>query len=324
MKRRAVLVAMTGVVAIPEISVGQTRSMPEVGFLHPGKVEASNPRLASFAEGLRSKGFIDGSNVSIIVRAADYDVGRLGQFAGELVERKVAVLFAVGPQATREARARTTALAIASLDLESDPVASGFIASLARPGGNLTGLFFDYADFSGKWLELMGELIPGLQRVAALWDPTTGSVQTDAARAIATARGLSLEIVSVESPKVMEAGFRAAVDKKAQAVLLMSSPVFGTVPKQVADLGLRYRLPTISMFPEFAEMGGLITYGADQRDLFRQSGEIVGKILAGARPADLPVERPSRIVLAVNTRTAAALGLTVPSAILLRADQLID
>jgi putative ABC transport system substrate-binding protein len=323
MKRRTLLAAAGGAAAFAS-PCANAQAVRRVGFLHPGKVEAGNVRLAAFAEGLRNKGFVDGRNVSIIVRAADYDPGRTAQFAAELIASKVDVLFAVGAKAIQEARTRTQSLPIVALDLEADPVASGFVQSLARPGGNLTGLFFDFAEFSGKWLEMMGEIIPGLKHVAAVWDPGTGPVQIDAAVTVARTRGVALEVIKVDSPSAMAPGFREAADKKVQAVLILSSPIFGTLARQTADLALAHRLPAITMFPEFAQVGGLIAYGTEQTDLFRQGGEFVGKVLAGANPADLPVERPSRILLAVNMKTAAALGLTIPQVVLLRAVQVIE
>ncbi len=321
MKRRGLL---AGGAAALAASPARAQAVPRVGFLHPGKVEPDNLRLATFADGLRSKGFTNGRNVSIMVRAADFDPGRVAQYAGELIDSKVDVLFAVGSRVIQEARVRTSTIPIVALDLESDPVASGFVKSLARPGGNLTGLFFDFAEFSGKWLEIMGEIIPGLTSAAAIWDPATGPVQIDAAVAVTRQHGVALEVIKCDSPSAIEPSFQAAADKKVQAVLILSSPVFGTVPRLVADAALHRRLPAITMFPEFAEMGGLIAYGTDQRDLFRQSGEIVGRVLAGARPADLPVERPTRILLAVNMKTAAALGVTIPRVILLRADSVVE
>ncbi len=319
MRRRALL---AGLPAWP--AVARAQAIPRVGFLHPGKVEPGNVRLAAFAEGLRSRGYIEGRNVSIIVRAADYDPGRTAQFAAELVDSKVDVLFAVGIKAIQEARVRTSTLPIVALDLEADPVASGFVQSLARPGGNLTGLFFDFAEFSGKWLELMGEIIPGLNHVAAIWDPATGPVQIDAAVAVAKARGVTLEVIKVDSPSAMAPGFKEAAAKNVQAVLILSSPIFGTLPRQTAEAALAIRLPAITMFPEFAQVGGLIAYGTDQTDLFRQGGEVSAKVLAGMKPADLPVERPTRILLAINMKTAAALGITFPQVILLRADTVIE
>jgi putative ABC transport system substrate-binding protein len=149
-------------------------------------------------------------------------------------------------------------------------------------------------------------------------------VQIDAATAVARQRGVALEIIECAAPASIEQGFQQAADRKVQVVLVLSSPVFGTVPQLVSDAALKHKLPAITMFPEFAEVGGLVAYGTDQRDLFHQSGEIVGRVLAGTRPADLPVERPTRILLAVNMKTAAALGVTIPQVVLLRADQVIE
>lgn len=319
MRRRALLASLA---AWP--AVARAQAMPRVGFLHPGKVDPTNMRLATFADGLRSKGYVDGKTVSIVVRAAEFDPSRMTQYAAELIDSKVDVLFAIGRKVIRESLQRTSTLPIVALDLESDPVASGFVKSLANPGGNLTGLFFDFAEFSGKWLEIMGEIIPGLKSAGVVWDPATGRVQIDAAEAVAKKRGVALQIVECDSPSSIEPGFQHAADQKVQAVLVLSSPVFGTVPQLVSSAALKHRLPTITMFPEFAEVGGLVAYGTDQRDLFRQSGEIVGRVLAGTRPADLPVERPTRILLAVNMKTAAAMGVTIPQVLLLRADQVIE
>ncbi|MFI5030252.1 MAG: ABC transporter substrate-binding protein [Reyranellales bacterium] len=319
MRRRALLAALS---AWPAIAHAQ--AMPRVGFLHPGKVDPSNMRLATFADGLRSKGYTDGKNVSIVVRAAEFDPNRVAQYAAELIDSKVDVLFAIGSKVIQEALQRTSTIPIVALDLESDPVASGFVKSLAQPGGNVTGLFFDFAEFSGKWLEIMGEIVPGLKSAGVIWDPATGKVQIDAATTVAKQRGVALEIIECAAPAAIEQGFQQAADKKVQAVLVLSSPVFGTVPQLVSGAALKHRLPTITMFPEFAEMGGLVAYGTDQRDLFRQSGEIVGRVLAGTRPADLPVERPTRILRAVNMTTAAVLGVRFPQVVLLRADQVIE
>jgi putative ABC transport system substrate-binding protein len=321
LRRRNLLAALA---AWPSVARAQSAPAKKVGFLHPGKLEAGDIRLAAFAEGMAGKGFVLGKNLSLMVRVANFDPGRTAQFATELIDGKIDLLFTVGAKATQEARVRTTELPIVALDLESDPVASGFVKSLAIPGGNLTGVFFDFAEFSGKWLEIMGEMLPGLKRAAAIWDPSTGSVQIDAAQAVAKARGVSLEVLKVDAPSGIEPGFREAADKKVQAVLILSSPLFGTLAQEVAGAALKHRLPAITMFPQFAEVGGLIAYGTDQKDLYQQGGEMVGKVLGGVPPARLPVERPTRILLAVNTKTAAALGVKVPQVILMRADAVIE
>lgn len=323
MLKRRLFVAGLGGLTIGASAWAQS-PMPEVGFLHPGSAAALAPRLAAVSEGLRSRGFVDGQNVSVIARMADLDPEKLKVFAGELAQRNVSVILAVGPQAVLDTRAVTSTVPIVALDLESDPVKSGLIERLAHPGGNVTGLFFDFPDFGTKWLELLDETIPGLARLGLLWDPGTGTVQLDAVTAAAEKRKLKLEILKVGGPAEMETAFQTASDAKVQAVLALSSPVFGTIPRQVAETALRYRMPTITLFPEYADAGGLMAYGTNLGDLFRQAGEMVGKVLAGTKPADLPVERPSRFELVVNLKTAAALGITIPPVVQLRADRVIE
>ena len=222
MRRRSLLAATAAAaLAAPP---ARAQAVARVGFLHPGKVDPSNMRLATFAEGLRSKGYVFGRNLEIVVRAAEFDPNRMAQYAAELVDAKVDALFAIGTKAIQEARVRTSTIPIVALDLETDPVEMGFVGSLAHPGGNVTGLFFDFAEFSGKWLEIMAEILPRLGSVAALWDPATGAMQVDAATAVARKRGVALEIIKCNEPSAIEPGFRAAAEKKVQAVLVLSSP----------------------------------------------------------------------------------------------------
>jgi putative tryptophan/tyrosine transport system substrate-binding protein len=299
--------------------------LPEVGFLHPGSVEAaSKVRVAAFLEGLSERGFVEGRNFTLLARFAEYDSGRTDQFAAELVERKASVIFVVGPAAVQKVHALTSTIPIVAMDLESDPVKSAFIASISRPGGNLTGLFFDFPEFSGKWLEILSEILPGLRRVGLLWDPATGPVQLDSVTAAVAGRGLTVEVFKVDAPSLLDQTVAAASAAKVDALIMLSSPVFGTLAKNVADLTLRHHLPAITMFPEFAELGGLVAYGVDLRDLFHQGGGIVAKVLAGTRPADLPAERPARFQLVVNLKTAKALGLPIQSVLLARADEVIE
>ena len=319
MRRRSFLAA---VAALPAMANAQP-AMREVGFIHPGGADSMQPRLAAFADGLSRRGFVEGRNVTVIARAADYDKARIAAYVDELVRRDVAAILAVGPQVVQQTRAATSTIPIVGLDLESDPVKSGFVQSLSHPGGNLTGLFFDFPEFSGKWLEILGEIIPGLERVGVLWDPGTGSVQLDALVEVAARRGVKLQVLKVEKPDQIDGAF-AAAKTQSQAVLALSSPVFGSLTPQVAEASLRHRMPSIMLFPEYGAAGGLIAYGTDLFDLFRQAGEIVGKVLAGAKPADLPVERPSRFRLVVNLTTAKTLGLVIPPVVLLRADEVIE
>jgi putative ABC transport system substrate-binding protein len=319
MRRRSFLAALA---ASPALASAQP-AMREVGFIHPGGPDSMQPRLAAFADGLSRRGFVEGRDVTVIARAADYDKARIAAYADEIVRRNVAAILAVGPQVVLQTRTATSTIPIVGLDLESDPVKSGFVQSLSHPGGNLTGMFFDFPEFSGKWLELLGEVIPGLERVGVLWDPGTGSVQLDALVEVATGRGVRLQVLKVEKPDQIDGAF-ATAKTQSQAVLALSSPVFGSLTSQVAEAALRYRMPSIMLFPEYGGVGGLIAYGTDLFDLFRQAGEIVGKVLAGAKPADLPVERPSRFRLVVNLKTAKILRLVIPPVVLLRADEVIE
>jgi putative ABC transport system substrate-binding protein len=211
-----------------------------------------------------------------------------------------------------------------ALDLETDPLATGIVASLARPGGNVTGIFLDFPELGGKWLELVKQVAPQTVRVAILWDPATGRVPLNGAETAAPALGVQLHILSAGSPSEFEAVFRSAIVARAGAMVILASPVFNTYRRELVALAARNHLPAIMPFPLFAEDGGLIAYGPDLVELYKQGGAMVGRVLKGAKPGDLPVERPSRFVLTVNTRTAKTLGLTIPPSLLLRADQVIE
>ena len=326
MDRRHFLATLGGVAAAgPSMATAQTAAkFPEIGFLYPGASTASVPRIAAFLEGLKSKGYVDGRSITLVVRNAESKSDLFEPLVRELVGRGVRVLFAVGPVMIRYAHAATKTIPIVGMDLETDPVKDGLVKSLAHPGGNVTGLFFDFPQFSAKWVELLSEAVPGLTRLAVLWDPGTGALQLDEVAAQAKARGLALQILKATSPADLEPAIVAASTEKAQGLLILSSPLFGTTPKPLADLALKYRLPAITLFPEFAEVGGLMAYGTSLIDLFFQGGGVVAKILDGAKPDELPLERPTRFQLVVNLRTARALGLIIPPVLLLRADEVIE
>jgi len=323
--RRAFLAALGGAAAWPLYARAQSpQKIPEVGFLYTGSASAVPSRIAALAEGLRSKGYVDGRNVAIVTRTADWKPDEYEQLARDLVKRQVRVFFAGGPVVVRYALAATRTIPIVALDLESDPVKSGLVKSIARPGGNLTGLFFDFPEFSAKWLQLLAEAVPGLARLAIFWDPATAPVQLDTVETVAASRGLSGQVFRVQASGELEAAFRSARDQNVQGVLILSSPLFGSNPGALADLALRYRLPAITLFPEFARLGGLIAYGTNLIDLYVQSGALIGKVLDGAKPEDLPVERPSRFQLVVNLKTARSLGIDLPPTLIARADEVIE
>jgi len=295
-----------------------------IGFLWAGVAEAAAQRMNAFSGGVREALRSEASHIELIARLADGYQSRLPTLAAEIVAGKVDVLFAAGPAAVRAARAASPNLPIVALDLETDPVEAGLVLSLSRPGGNLTGVFFDFPDFGAKWLQLLLDAAPTLSRVAVFWDPSTGPMQLKAVEAVAGSMGVHLSVIEVIDIGSIDEAFRTAAKQDAGGLLVLSSPIFSARPAMIADLALRGRLPAIMLFPEFAQTGGLLSYGPDLIDLFRQSGVMTGKVLAGTWPADLPVERPARFQLIVNLRTAQTLDLAIPPSLLIRADQVIE
>jgi ABC-type uncharacterized transport system substrate-binding protein len=324
MRRRQFITLLGGAATLWPLAAKaqQASSVQKVGY--PGPAAAAKTRIPPFLEGLRIAGFRVPQEVELISQIADGDPGRLSPLAAELIDRKVDVIAAISTGAVHIVRAATTAIPIVAHDLETDPVASGLVASLARPGGNITGFFFDFPDFRTKWLQLLQETMPRLSNVAALWDPVTGPYQLSAIDEAAALLKLNLRILEVRSAADLDGAVRSAAQSNIDALLILSSPVFGANAKTVADLTLRHRLPAVTLFPDFARAGGLMAYGPNLLDTYRQLGGMVGKVLRGTRPADLPVELPTKFELVINVQTAKALGLDVPTSILLRADEVIE
>jgi putative tryptophan/tyrosine transport system substrate-binding protein len=300
-------------------------NVPRVGFFRPAPPSPEVARiLEAFKQGLREQGYVDGQNVAVEVRFPTTTADRLSDIATELVRLKPIAIFAAASSGIDAVRNATTTIPIVALDLETDPLASGIVASLDHPGGNITGIFLDFPELGGKWLELVKEVAPKVSRVAVLWDPATGRVPLKGAEAAAPSLRLQLQVLEARGPDEFEAVFRSAIRARAGAVVTLSSPVFNTYRRLLVDLAAKHRLPAIMPFPFFADDGGLIAYGPDLIELYRQGGVMVGKILKGAKAKDLPVERPNRFVLVVNKKTAKALGITVPHSVLIRADRLIE
>jgi putative ABC transport system substrate-binding protein len=242
----------------------------------------------------------------------------------ELVERKVDVILAASLPAVNAARSATTTTPIVALDLESDPVNSGLIASLSRPGGQVTGIFFDFPEFSKKWLQLLKEAIPKLSSIAVLWDPATGPVQIKGVETAAEELKVKVEIMDVPGISNLDDSIFAASGKGVDAILMLSSAVIGANAEYLAGLTLGLRLPAVTIFPEFARRGGLMAYGVNPLNLFRQSAPIVAKVLRGSKPSEVPAELPTKFELVVNIKTAKRLGIVFPTSILLRADEVIE
>jgi putative ABC transport system substrate-binding protein len=261
--------------------------------------------------------------VEIVGRAAEGNPARLPALAAELVTSGVRAILAVSPPAVRAARNATRTIAIVAHDLETDPVANGWAESMARPGGNVTGLFLDLPDISVKCLQLLQEVVPA-QKLAILWDPGIGSMPLNEVKAAVATLGVSAEVVEIKSLEGIDEIFRELSHKRIGSVLMLSSPIVGTNPQRVAALALEHKLPAITLFTEFAQNGGLLSFGPDIPAMYRQAGVMIRKLVQGESPAEIPIERPARFVLAVNLRSAVALGVGVPPSILARADEVIE
>jgi putative tryptophan/tyrosine transport system substrate-binding protein len=298
-----------------------------VGFLHPSSPEPSADRPRAFRQGLREAGFVEGENVAIEYRWADNQIDRLPALAAELVQRRVAVIAAVGGNnAVLAAKAATTTIPIV-FGVGEDPVKLGLVTSLARPGGNLTGINFFTVELAAKRLELLRELVPGATRIAVLVDPvgvtTTESTLRDV-EAAARAMRLQIQVLNASTSREIEAAFASFVAELPDALFVGISPFFIERRVQLAQLAARHAVPAIYQDRLHAEVGGLISYGASLTDAYHQVGIYTGRILKGAKPADLPVVQPSKFELVVNHPTARMLGLDVPPTLLSRADEVIE
>jgi putative ABC transport system substrate-binding protein len=295
----------------------------QVGFLYPGPQAAAVPRMAAYLSGLQAGGF-HAEEITLIPRVTAGNSALLAPMATEPVASNANLIMASGPAAVRAAQAATSAIPIVAIDLESDPVSSGFIASVTRPGRNITGMFLDFPDFSKKWLEALKEGVPQLSNVAVLWDPGTGPTQRNAVDAAARALGLSLAIVEIRERVDFEPAFQSATQQHVGGAVILSSPLVGANTTLLAELAGKYRLPAVTLFTDFARAGGLMAYGPNLLGVFQQIGIMSAKILRGAKPGELPIESPSKFEFVLNLKTAHLLGLTMPTSILLRADEVIE
>jgi len=302
----------------------QPTKVPRIGYLTASSLSAQSARIEAFRQGLRELAYVEGKNIVIEYRTAEGKTERLPDLAAELVRLKVDVIVTGGPTVTRAAKEATSTIPIV-MALDFDPVGSGFVASLARPGGNITGLSTLSPEISGKQLELLKEIVPRLSRVAVLGSSTTpGNAQSLRETELAAgAFGVQLQYLDVRDPKDIETAFRAASKGRAEAVLVLASPVLNSHRTQVAELTVKSRLPGIYWQSEWVENGGLMSYGASINDLYRRAATYVDKILKGAKAADLPVEQPKKFEFIINLKAAKQIGLTIPPNVLVRADKVI-
>jgi len=328
MKRAAVpsilvVVVLLAVAVIAEAQ--QPKKVPRIGYLTGSSLPAISQWTEAFRQGLRELGYVEGKNIVIEWRGAEGKFDRLPALAAELVRLNVDVIVTGGEAATRPAKGVTGSIPIV-MTQDDDPVGTGFVASLARPGGNITGLSTLAPERSGKRIELLKEIIPGLSRVAVFGTSTEPS-NAQALKEIelaARALGIKLQYLDVLSLKDIEIAFQAAVMERAGAVLMdVSGPITGPRRKEIAQLAVKSRLPVIYGRREPVEAGGLMSYGVSVDDLDRRAATYVDKILKGAKPADLPVEQPIKFEFIINLKAAKQIGLTIPPNVLVRADKVI-
>ena len=331
MRRRAFIAALGGAAAWPLAATAQQpKKVPRIGFLATGSFELPEAMLNinAFRQGLHELGYVEGENILVEYRTADSRIERFADQASELVRRKVEIIVASNTPAARAAQQATDTIPIV-VPVMGDPVGDRLVASLARPGRNITGLTFLGPELLPKRLALLKEALPTASRVVALWHPgaygeRTMSDMMKETEAAARTLGVQLRLVAVQEPDELERAFSTIAGERADALLVFPSPMLFVERRRIVDLAAKYRLPSMAMGREFAELGGLIAYGASIPGLFRRSATYVDKIIKGAKPADLPVEQPTKFDLVINVKTAQALGIDVPSQLLARADEVIE
>jgi ABC-type uncharacterized transport system substrate-binding protein len=326
MKRRDFITLLGGAAAWPLAARAQQQAMPVVGFLDIRPSDAMSDRLRAFRQGLKDTGYVEGENVGIVYRFAENQIDRLPALATELVHRQVAVIVTTVASATFAAKAATTTIPIVFL-VGDDPVRLGLVASLARPSGNLTGINVFTAELTAKRLELLRELVPRAARVAVLVNPADGPLTESTLRdgqAAARAMGLQIQVLNANTTREIDAAFETMAREKPDALFVATSPFFIGRRIQLVQLAAFHRLPATYSLREMAESGGLMSYGANIGDSFRQVGVYAGRILKGAKPTDLPVVQVSKFELVINAQTARMLGLTISGDVLSIADEVIE
>ena len=319
-----VLCAMLVAFGLPA-QAQQPKKVARIGFLTAASRTGISHLTEAFLQGLRELGYVEGQNISIEYRWADGNFERLPDLAAELVRLKVDVIVALVTQASLAAKNATGTIPIVMVAV-GNPVDSGLIATLARPGANITGTSTMTDDVVGKQLALLKESFPKISRVAAMWNPANPVFQKLQLREVeATARALNVSLQKVEArnPDEIERAFAAIAKERTRALLVMSDPVFTTHRGRIADLAVKHRLPAVTGVSEYADAGLLMSYGASFPESYRRAATYVDKILKGAKPADIPVERPTKFELVINLKTAKQIGLTIPQSVLYRADRVI-
>ncbi len=327
MKRREFIALLGGAAAAwPLAARAQQGAVPVVGFLHPASPEAFAESLRGIRQGLKETGYVEGENVAFEFRWADGQLGRLPELAADLVRRRVAVIATASPPAAFAAKEATATIPIV-FGMAQDPVKLGLVTSLARPGGNLTGINFLLTELAAKRLELLREMVPAAKRLAVLVNPaqvTNTESTLQEVRAGAEAMGVQIEVLNVGTNREIDAAFAGFEHERPDALFVGSGTLFTGRRVQLTQWAAHHRMPASYAGREYVEAGGLMSYGSNPTEAYRQAGAYVGRILKGAKPADLPVVQSSKFELVINQQTARTLGLTVPPSLLAIADEVIE
>jgi putative tryptophan/tyrosine transport system substrate-binding protein len=323
-RRRDFITLVTGAIAWPLEARAQQPAMPVVGYLHVAAAEAQAQNVAAFRRGLADAGYVEGKNVTIEYRFTNFRPELMPEAAGDFIRRNVSVIFAAEPAGVAVLRNATTSVPVVALDLESDPVAKGYVKTLARPGGNMTGMFLDLPELSGKQIGLLKEIVPRLSRIAIFGIPGLNVAQFAATETAVRTLALEADIMEVHVADDFEQALESARTRRVDAGILLSSPLVFDRSKQIGEIAIAKRLPLISLFDVFPKSGGLISYGPNVAEIFRRCGDYVAKILHGAKPSELPIQRPEKFDLVINLKTATALGVDIPTQLQQLADEVIE
>jgi putative ABC transport system substrate-binding protein len=326
-KRRQFISLLGGAAAIwPIAARAQQPALPVIGFLDPRTPDAISDRLRAYRQGLKESGYVEGENVTIVYRWAEGQLDRLPELAADLVRRRVNVIAASAQPSAIAAKSATTTIPIGFIVAE-DPVRLGLVASLAQPGGNLTGINVFSGELTAKRLELLREMVPGAARIAVLVNPSNATVAETTLRDVqpaASAMGLQIQVLNASTIREIDAAFATFVRERPDAVFVSLDVFFNSRRAQLVNLASRHVVPATFSYRDFAEIGGLMSYGSNVADAYRQCGLYTGRILKGAKPAELPVVQSTKLELVINASTARMLGLTVPDKLLVAADEVIE
>ena len=323
MRRREFFKLVGGVAAgwpLAALAQQQAGKLPRIGSILTEPSELTE----AFSQGLREAGYVDGQNIILDTRYHHGSLERIDEFARELVALKCSIIVAGSPYAIGAVLKETNTIPTVGIDLESDPVANGWVKSLARPGGNVTGLFLDIPDLGGKQVELLKNVVPTLTRLAVLWDAAIATLQFHAIETAARSSGVTLESFPIRNAEEIKDAVERAAQRRVDGMMVLTSPLIFNQRSQIADLALKARLPTINGFNLYPKVGGLMAYGPNFPSMFKRAASYVDRILSGANPGDLPIERPTKFELVINLKTAKALSLEVPWQLQQLADEVIE